>query len=177
MVGTDGLFCEAPLSSPIVCPLPGTSVGLNLQPTPLAAAAAGHRPLGPSSLPHQTCPNDPSWCLEVLWDNCEGVLGIPIALHWPKDSRDGLSACCTLELQCVLQTLASPLHLRFTFPSRGGIEGLSDSIPHHSHGTLLLSALCVIYGTLMMPFLIGVITVGLVLLLDTLSHTLATSNR
>lgn len=84
-----------------MCPLAGTPVGFDLQPTPLAAAAAGHCPLGPTALPHQTCPNDPSWCLEVLWDNCDGVPGIPIAPHWPKDNRDGLSACCTSERQSV----------------------------------------------------------------------------
>lgn len=90
-----------------MCPLSGTSVGLDLQPAPLAAAAVENCPFGPTSIPHQICPNDPSWCLEVLWDNCEGVPGIAIALPWPKDSRDGLGACCTLELQCVLQTFAS----------------------------------------------------------------------
>lgn len=145
-------------------------MSLDLQLTPLIAAAAGHFPLGPTSLPHQTCPDDPSWCLEVLWDNCEGVPGLPIAPHWPKDSGGGLHVCCMLEWQCVSLTSASSLCPQFTFPSSGGTEALSDPVSHHSCGAFLLSALCVINRTLMLTFLVGVIAIGFILSLSTLSQ-------
>lgn len=97
-----------------MCILAGTYIGLDLQPTPLAAAAAGHCSLGPTSLPHQMCPNDPSRCSGVLWDNCEAVPVIPIAPYQPKDRGDGLGACWSghvshrhLPLHCILSSYFS----------------------------------------------------------------------
>lgn len=126
---------------------------MHLQPTPLAAAA-GQCPHGPTSL-HTKLPNDPSWCVEVLWDICKGVLEIPITLHWTRDSKDDLGVLC-------LGVASSSLCPRSHFPAVVALRCLC-----HSGGGFLLSVLCVIHRFLMLPFLAGDIAVGFLLPLHT----------